>query len=333
MTMSAIARRLVGRPSPLVLCLAAVLLGSIATAAYADTRINGEIKDIVDQPVHGARVIVKSGGRQINEARTDTRGAFTVDIEFGQSGDLILEIEHDRLEHPPVLVKIRNFEPDRQRYLIRAVPTGITSCSGADGAVFVGNFLSPPMGGAGDLTGHVHRVLSSRVLPQLQIQQLRSHLDAQHNNLLPHFLICKEAIPRSDVEANSLAQVLGGYGMIWGAIAVSGNMFDVETSITDTSNVFGTPFIAVSRGVDLGRAQEAVISPLARAAVLLGVMAKLEAKGQCEAAIYVYNVVVQDRDTAGPQPDWQTLQTKAAVIRSRCESRIPHSGLVTRDSP
>lgn len=331
--MSATARRLAGRPLPVMLWLAAVLLGSMAAALHADTRITGEIKDIVDQPVQGARIILKNGGRQINEARTDARGAFAVDIQFGQSGELMLEIEHERLEHPAVPVRIRNFEPDRQRYRLRAVPKGVASCSGPGGAVFIGNFLSPPMAAAGDLTGHVHRVLSARVLPQLQIQQLRSHLDAQHDDLLPHFLICKEAIPRSDVEANPLAQVLGGYGLIWGAIAVSGNVFDVETSIADTSNVFATPFTAVSRGVDLGRAQEAVISPLTRAAVLLGVMAKLEGKGQCEAAIYVYNVVVQDQDTAGSQPDWRALQTKAAAIRSRCESRLPHSGLVARGAP
>jgi hypothetical protein len=328
MSMNVIARRLVGQLSPVVLWVAAVLLASIAAGVRADTRITGEIRDIMDQPVRDARVIVMSGGRQISEARTDARGAFAVNIEFGQSGQVILEMAHDRLEHPAVPVEIRNYEPEHQRYPIRAVPKGITSCSGADGAVFVGTFLPPPTGAVGDLTGHVQRVLTSRVLPQLQIQQLRSHLDAQHANLLPQFRICKEAIPQSDVEANPLAQALGGYGLIWGAVAVSGNVFDVETSITDTSNVFGTPFTAVSRGVDLGRAQQAVISPVARAAVLLGVMARLEAKGQCEAAIYVYNVVVQDKDVAGLQPDWQTLQGKAAAIRSRCESRIPHAGLV-----
>ncbi len=311
----------------------AVLMCSIAAVVHADTRISGEVKDIVDQPVQGARIIVKNGGQQISEGRTNAGGTFAVDIVFGQSGELILELEHERLEHPAVAVKIRNFEPEKRRYLMRAVPKGITSCSGADGAVFIGNFLSPPTSAAGDLTGHVHRVLSSRVLPQLQIQQLRSRLDAQHNNLLPQFLICKDAIPRSDIEANPLARALGGYVLVWGAIATSGNVFDVETSVADTSNVFGTPFTAVSRGVDLGRAQEAVISPLTRAAVLLGVMAKLEAKGQCEAAIYVYNVVVQDRDVAGSLPDWQRLQGMAATIRSRCESRIPHAGLVERGSP
>ncbi len=319
-----------------MLWLSAALLGSIATAVHADTRISGEVKDIVGQPVQGARIIVKSGGQQINEGRTNASGAFAVDVAFGQSGELTLELEHERLEHAAVAVKIRNFEPESRRYLMRAVPKGITSCSGADGAVFIGNFLSPPTGAAGDLTGHVHRVLTSRVLPQLQIQQLRSRLDAQHSSLLPHFLICKEALPRSDLEANPLAQVLGGYGLVWGAIAVNGNLFDVETSIADTSNVFGTPFTAVSERVDLGHAQRAVISPVARAAVLLGVMAKLEAKGQCEAAIYVYNVVAQDRDVAGSQLDRQKLQElqgMAAAIRSRCESRIPHAGLVARGSP
>lgn len=316
-----------------VVRFAAVLMSSIAAAVHADTRISGEVKDIVNQPVQGARIALKSGGQQIGEARTSAGGSFAVDIHFGQSGELILELEHERLEHPPVAVKIRNFEPEREKYLLRAVPKGITACSGADGAVFVGNFLSPPTGAAGDLTGHVQRVLASRVLPQLQIQQLRSHLDAQHNSLVPHFLICKEAIPRSDIEAHPLALALGGYGLVWGVIAASGNVFDVETSITDTSNVFGTPFIAVSRGVDLGRAQEAAISPVARAAVLLGVMAKLEAKGQCEAAIYVYNVVVQDRDVAGSQADWQRLQTTAAAIRNRCESHLPHAGLVERGAP
>jgi hypothetical protein len=312
---------------------AAVLIGSIAATVHADTRIRGEVKDIVDQPVQGAKVTVKNGGQQIGEGRTNASGAFAVEIRFGQSGDLTLEFEHERLELAAVAVKIRNFEPERAKYVLRAVPKGITACAGADGAVFVGNFLSPPTGAAGDLTGHVHRVLSSRVLPQLQIQQLRSHLDQQHNSLVPHFLICKDAIPRSDIEAHPLAQVLGGYGLVWGVIAASGEVFDVETSITDTSDVFGTPFTAVSRGVDLGRAQEAVISPVTRAAVLLGVMAKLEAKGQCEAAIYVYNVVAQDRDVAGSQAEWKALETRAGKIRNDCESRLPHAGLVEGGSP
>lgn len=150
--------------------LAGALLGSIAAVVHADTRISGEVKSIVDQPVQGARIVVKSGAQLIGEGRTNASGKFAVDIGFGKSGELILELEHERLEHAPVTVKIRNFEPDRPRYLLRAVPKGITSCAGADGAVFVGNFLSPPAGAAGDLTGHVHRVLSSRVLPQLQIQ-------------------------------------------------------------------------------------------------------------------------------------------------------------------
>ena len=133
-----------------------------------------------------------------------------------------------------------------------------------------------------------------------------------------------------------MAAALGGQGLVWGGVEKSGDEWDVTTLVTSAQDIFDTPFTAVSRGVDLGHPQEAAISPMARAAVLVGIMANFDRAEECQAAIYVSNEVIRLLEAAeldGSTPGLRNLQERATEIREKCQSTIPHAGLLGEDTP
>ena len=286
------------------------------------------MSDALGRGVSGARVTLSHQGESLQEGVTASTGAFSLEIEFGDSGSLDLVAAHPEHDANQVAVRIADFEPTEERYIVVLMPSSLSPCAGVPGAIVVGSFLPPLSAPDADLAGRVQRVLSYRVLPRLQAEELRHQLDSQHHGLVPEFLRCEGAAPRSESQGIRMARALGGQGMIWGSIADADTGFDIEASVADTGGIFDPPFTTTSHAVDLEHPSEAAISPMARAALLVGVMDNLERAGQCQGAIYVSNVVRDLVPEASAEASWQMLESAAEGIRGRCQRALPHIGLL-----
>ena len=286
------------------------------------------MSDALGAGVSGARVTLSHQGQSLQEGVTDATGAFSLEIEFGDSGNLDLVAAHPEHDANQVGVRIADFEPTEDSYSVVLMPSSLAPCAGVPGAIVVGRFLPPPGAPDTDLTGHVHRVLSFRVLPRLQSAELRHQLDSEHHDLLPQFLKCEGAVPLSESQGIRMARALGGQGLVWGSVAVADPGFDIDASVADTGGIFDPPFTATSHAVDLEHPREAAISPMARAALLVGVMDSLEKAGQCQGAIYVSNVVRALAPEGDTDSGWERLESAAEGIRGRCQAALPHNGLL-----
>jgi hypothetical protein len=294
--------------------------------------VNGTVADILGRPVAGASVRISHQGQQIQMGATDGAGKFSLEIDFGEAGNVDVVTEHPDFEPSPLLIQISNFEPAEEDYSITLVPRDLSGCVGMPGSIVVGKFLPPVSLPNANLTGHVHRVLSYRILTGLQAQQLRDQLDPDKRHLVPQFLKCEGAAPATEAQGPALARALGGYGLVWGAVGMAQQGFDVDASVADAGGLFDPPIAAASHDVDLDHPREAAISPLARTAILIGIMANLESAGQCRAAIHVSNLVramtpdslVGNVDAA----NWQRLVTADDQIRERCQQSLPDAGLL-----
>lgn len=310
------------------------LLLITALPVWSDTVIEGTVTDILGQRVSGAHITISHQGQQIQAGVTDLMGIFSLGIDFGDAGDLNLVIEHPDYNPAPLQVYIVDFEPTEDNYTITLVQTKLSSCIGIPGSVVVGKFLPPASSPGIDLTGHVHRVLSFRILTGLQSQQLRDQLDIDKRHLVPEFLRCDGAIPITESQGKVMARALGGHVLVWGVVANANQGFDIEASIADAGEVFDTPFITTSPDVDLNHPREAAISKMARTAILIGVMANLENAKQCRAVVHVSNLVrTLTPDTLqgnAQESDWQLLVSADEKIRTRCQQSLPEAGLVER---
>lgn len=305
-----------------------LLLFLAAPSAWSDAVISGTVTNVLGQRVSGVRITISHRGQTIQEGVTDAGGAFSLEIDFGDAGNVNLVAEHPAYDPRPVTVRILNFEPTVDHYAVTLMPRELSACASTEGAFIVGKFLPPMSETSSDLTGYVHRVLSFRILTGLQIEQLRDQLDPEYRHLVPQFLKCEGANPRAEVQGKIIAQALGAQGLVWGVVADGEPGFDIDASVADAVDVFNPSFTTTSRDVDLGRPREAVISPMMRVAVLLAVMANLEKADQCQAAIHVSNVVRTLIPGEPMEADWQVLVTADKGIRERCQRRIPDAALV-----
>jgi hypothetical protein len=310
-----------------------LLLVLAAPPVWSDTVISGTVSNVLRQQVAGARIAISHQGQPLQEGVTDRQGGFGLEIDFGNVGNLDLVVTHPDYEPNHIAVHIADFEPTAAPYSITLMPSELSHCAGVPGAIVVGKFLPPLSALDADLTGHVHRVLSFRILPRLQAEELREQLDDEHQDLVPQFLKCEGAVPRTEAQGKIMAEALGGQGLVWGLVADANTGFDINASVADAGTMFDPPFTTTSHEVDLGHPTEAVISPMMRTAVLLGVMATLEHASQYQAAIHVSNVVrtlIPEASISGAaaDADWQLLNEAAEEIRRRCQQSIPHAGLL-----
>ena len=304
----------------------------IASPAWSATVIEGTVLSVLDRHVAGAQITISHQGQPLQEGVTNAEGRFSLEIEFGDVGNLDLIARHSDYVPNQIRVRIASFEPTDSPYTITLMPKGLKDCAGVPGAIIVGKFLPPRSTPNADLIAYVERVLSFQILPKLQAAELKEQLDVRHKNLVPQFLKCEGAAPSTENLGKVMAQALGGQGLVWGAVIDADTGFDINAFVADAHGVLDSPINTTSREVDIDHAEQAVVSPMIRAALLVGVMANLEDADQCQAAIYVSNVV-RRLIPAGPvgsaaAADWQKLTKAEQDIRSRCQLNIPHAGLL-----
>jgi len=304
----------------------------VAPTASSDAIVKGTVADILGQPVAGATVRISHQGQQIQTGATDAAGKFSLEIEFGEAGNLDVVTEHTDFASSPLQIQISNFEPDEEEYAIRLVPKDLSGCVGMPGSIIVGRFLPPAAQPNADLTAHVHRVLSYRILTGLQAQQVKDQLDPDKRYLAPQFVKCEGATPSSEAQGLAMARALGGHGLVWGAVGAAQQGFDIDASVADAGGLLDPPIAAASHDVDLDHPREAAISPLARTAILTGIMANLESAGQCRAAIHVSNLVrtmTPDSLIGNVEAaSWHRLVAADERIRERCQQNLPDAGLL-----
>lgn len=307
----------------------------IPSVAIADFLLTGSVTDIFDRPVVGANVTVRNDGASLQDGITDSQGKFSLRVAYGQSGVLSLRIVRTEYVDQSIQVVVDNYDPIETSYLVNLLPSKISACSGSRGAIYVGRFLPPISDPATDLTPYVSRVLSERIIPQMQIQGLRTHLDPANYDLLPEFRQCSEAEPATRTDGKPLAQALGGHGLVWGAIEDgSAGKFHIKTHVIDAATALSLPQTTTSENVDLAHSSNAVISNVTQIAVLVSVMSNLQKLDQCQAAIYISNEI--DRIESGTVSDGSdglsALLVAASDIKAACQRRLPHAGLLTGSS-
>lgn len=320
--------------------LPALLLAALGLQlgrAAADTQIEGTVGDALGGTVANARVTVKDRGQLLSEGFSDARGRFLLPIRFGSAGQLVLIVEHQAYVTETRTVTISGSEPTERDYEVVLMPEALASCPKIKGAIVVGKFLPPPTQPTGDLTAYVHNVLKYRILTTLQAQQLRDQLDREFHHLVPQFLRCADAFPAHDAQGPAMAAAVDGQGIVWGTVAASDGLFDVSATIADVNEVFRPPLSVTSPNVDLAHFSEAVVAPMAKAAVLVSVLGSLVEHDQCPAAIYVSEEVEKliSESALGNtrDPRWDLLESKNGELRGTCQRRLPHVGLVEGGSP
>ncbi|HMB68025.1 MAG TPA: carboxypeptidase-like regulatory domain-containing protein [bacterium] len=313
---------------PVVALVLAVVLALLASPARSDTEICGTVRDVLGRAVAGAKVAANAVDPP-REVITGSSGEYCLEVTFDRAGVLNLSVEHEDHEPKGIRVEIANYNPTKSSYPVELMPKELSECSGIPGAILVGRFDPPPGETDTGLSSRIRRMLQYSILTRLQENDLRAQIDADSSHLIPQFVECDQVTLSSESLAGPVVRALRAQEMIWGAAATADGGVSLDISITDTQDVFNPPFTTVCHDLNLSLPSQAAVSPLTRAAVLLGVLANLEAADQCEAAIVVSNVIralAPEDERVGP--DWEFIDERAEAIRSLCQERIPLADLV-----
>ena len=71
-----------------------LLLFLVAPSAWCDAMISGTVTNILGQHVPGARITISHKGQPIQDGVTDADGAFSLEIDFGDVGNVNLVAAH-----------------------------------------------------------------------------------------------------------------------------------------------------------------------------------------------------------------------------------------------
>ena len=308
-----------------------LMLAVLAGQAAADTRLRGTVTDLFGTALPGAKVMLRlERGEEVLHTGPD--GSFDHPVRFGERGNITIIAEQPGYQPASAGVRIVQFNPTEDTYHLRLTPLSLVGCPRNPRAVVLGRF-HPPLS-APDLNPNpaLQSLLEYHFARRMQIREIRARLDPNGPDLLPEVIRCEGAEP-AQVSGHRIVDEFGWQSLLWGRISEAPEGFDVDLHIADAGHVFQPPFATTSTAVDLEHPLDAVLSELAQSALLVGIMFNLARSGQCEAAIYVGDVVDELAPDPVPEGAWTEIRDKRLDIGRRCQDQLPHRGLLVGGAP
>ena len=279
---------------------------------------------VTKAPIPGAAVKLTMGTQELGTANSDQNGGFVISSILpatNQPQNLTL-----LLEHPEFMKASHNLQAvggkfTQQSYKLQLLPRELVHCrTAATGHCVVIGHFQPPLGATyTELSQRIANALTYDLLTKLQ----RLHLQVKEQ---PSFLACEEAKLRSADQGKLFAQALNADVFICGNVIQSGQQINLRTFVSDSYGLFEVPLSFMNLNVDLNDPGAAQMHPETHAAVLTALAAGYEKAEQfpqgIEATFWAERLLAEAKMKL---PD---LMEEIKKIRTRCQARLPHQGLL-----
>ena len=251
-----------------------------------DYTVGGTATDrVTGSAVQGAGVEVRQDGSTLQRSLSDANGRFLMTFRARRSASAAeLVVEHQDYVPASRSLKLTTAGVLPNSHGVDLLARGLRDCRIKDATgVVVGHFLPPLAGGdlsAGDLADRIARTLTYDLLPRIQALNLPQEV-------LPHFVACGEAKPRSMDLAAGYARALDADAFLSGNVEPAAAGYDVHALVADRFALFVPPFPAVTRNVQLADPAAARFNVGTHAAILTAIARGYEGRKRYAACVEI----------------------------------------------